>query len=65
MPFATFDASDYLTDEETVAEYLKAALEDPNPDMFLVAVRDVARAQQRRTGPRIAGTIARKPSVDS
>lgn len=43
--FAPFDAADYLTDEETIAEYLSAALEDPNPDLFLVAVRDVARAR--------------------
>jgi len=43
--FAPFDAADYLTDEETVAEYLSAALEDPDPDLFLVAVRDVARAR--------------------
>lgn len=43
--FAPFDAADYLTDEETIAEYLTAALEDPNPDVFLVAVRDVARAR--------------------
>lgn len=43
--FAPFDAADYLTDEETIAEYLNAALEDPNPDLFLIAVRDVARAR--------------------
>ena len=43
--FAPFDAADYLTDEETIAEYLNAALENPNPDLFLVAVRDVARAR--------------------
>ncbi|APR03093.1 addiction module antidote protein [Thauera chlorobenzoica] len=42
---ATFDAADYLNDEETIAEYLTAALEDPNPDVFLSAVRDVARAR--------------------
>ncbi|MBN8443179.1 MAG: putative addiction module antidote protein [Thauera sp.] len=42
---ATFDAADYLNDEETIAEYLTAALEDPNPDVFLTAVRDVARAR--------------------
>ncbi len=42
---APFDAADYLTDEDTIAEYLTAALEDPNPDMFLVAVKDVARAR--------------------
>lgn len=42
---APFDAADYLDDEETIAEYLSAALEDPNPDIFLVAVRDVARVR--------------------
>ena len=42
---ASFDAADYLNDEETIAEYLTAALEDPNPDVFLAAVRDVARAR--------------------
>lgn len=42
---AAFDAADYLNDKETIAEYLTAALEDPNPDVFLAAVRDVARAR--------------------
>ncbi|HHY55417.1 MAG TPA: putative addiction module antidote protein [Chloroflexi bacterium] len=41
--FAPFDAADYLDDEETIAEYLTAALEDSNPDVFLAAIRDVAR----------------------
>ena len=46
MPrFARFDPADYLDDEETIAEYLTAALEDPNPDVLLAAVRDVARAR--------------------
>jgi len=43
--FSRFDAADYLNNEETIAEYLTAALEDPNPDVFLTAVRDVARAR--------------------
>lgn len=42
---APFDAADYLDDEQTIAEYLTAALEDTNPDVFLTAVRDVARAR--------------------
>ena len=42
---APFDAADYLEDEETIAEFLTAALEDQNPDVFLSAVRDVARAR--------------------
>jgi len=43
--FAPFDAADYLDDEETIAEYITAALEDANPAVFLAAVRDVARAR--------------------
>ena len=43
--FAPFDAADYLDDEETIAEYITAALENPNPDVFLAAVRNVARAR--------------------
>ena len=40
-----FDASDYLDNETTIAEYLTAALENPDPDAFLTAVRDVAKAR--------------------
>lgn len=40
-----FDASDYLDNEETIAEYLAAALDNPDQDAFLVAVRDVAKAR--------------------
>ena len=46
--FSSFDAADYLKDEEVIAEYLTAALEDPNPEVFLLAVRDVARAWNGR-----------------
>ena len=42
---APFDAADYLVNDEIIAEYLTAALEDENPDIFLVAVKDVARAR--------------------
>lgn len=45
LGLAPFDASDYLDSEETIAEYLSAALENPDPDAFLVAVRDVAKAR--------------------
>jgi probable addiction module antidote protein len=40
-----FDASEYLDNEEVIAEYLAAALEDRNPDVFLHAVADVAKAR--------------------
>jgi probable addiction module antidote protein len=42
---AQFDAAEYLDNEEVIAEYLNAALEDENPDMFLVAISDVAKAR--------------------
>jgi len=44
LSLAPFDASDYLDSEETIAEYLAAALENPDPDAFLIAVRDAAKA---------------------
>ena len=40
-----FDAADYLDNEIVIAEYLNAALEDENPDVFLVAISDVAKAR--------------------
>lgn len=42
---APFDAADYLDNEEVISEYLNAALEDENPDVFLIAVSDVAKAR--------------------
>lgn len=40
-----FDASAYLDNDEVVAEYLSAALEDENPDVFLAAIGHVAKAR--------------------
>jgi len=40
-----FDTSAFLDDDEVVAEYLTAALEDPNPDVFLTAIGQVAKAR--------------------
>lgn len=42
---APFDASDYLDSEEVIAEYLTVALQDPDPDAFLMAVCDVAKTR--------------------
>ncbi len=43
--YAPFNAADYLNSEEHCTEYLAAALEDPNPDVFVSALGDVARAR--------------------
>ena len=45
LGIAAFDASEYLDNEDIVAEYLTAALGDGNPDVFLHAVADVAKAR--------------------
>ena len=41
--FTEFDVGDYLNNEETIAEYLKATLEDGDPDIILAAIADVAK----------------------
>jgi probable addiction module antidote protein len=40
-----FVRSAFLDSDEVVAEYLTAALEDPNPEVFLAAVGHVAKAR--------------------
>jgi len=40
-----FDPSAYLDNDEVIAKYLTAALEDSNPDVFLSAVGNVAKAR--------------------
>ena len=44
-PVATFDAAAYLDNSEVMAEYLTAALEDPDPSVFLTALGYVAKAR--------------------
>lgn len=43
--FTRFDAADYLDNDESIAEYLTASLEDDDPDAFLDALKTVARAR--------------------
>jgi probable addiction module antidote protein len=43
--FSEFDTSAYLDNEEVIAEYLTAALEDANPEVFLAAIGHVAKAR--------------------
>src|ERR1700709_2211266 len=43
--FAPFDAAEYLDNDEVIAEYLSAAVEDPNPGVFIAALGDVAKAR--------------------
>ena len=43
--YTAFDAAEFLVSEETIAEYLNAALADPNPDVFLAALADAVKAR--------------------
>ena len=45
ITFTPFDASDYLTSEEIITEYLAAAAEDPDPEVFVLALNNVAKAR--------------------
>ena len=52
---APFDVSRHLDSESVIAEYLAAALEDPNPDLFLRAVANVAKARGMATVAEASG----------
>lgn len=45
VTYAPFDAADYLDNDVVIAEYLTVAAEDPNPEVFLLALSNVARAK--------------------
>ena len=45
MKVSKFDVTEHLDNEEVIAEYLAAAMEDPNPDVFLLALADVAKTR--------------------
>ena len=40
--YKAFDAAAYLDNDAVIAEYLSAAAEDSNPDVFVAALGDVA-----------------------
>lgn len=44
LEIAPFDPAEFLKDPEAIADYLTAALEDPDPRTFLLAIQHAARA---------------------
>jgi len=50
-----FDAADYLTDEETIAEYLTLSLESGDPLEIVQALNTIVRA--RGGAPKLAGVL--------
>lgn len=47
-----FDAAEYLDNEEAIAAYLSAALEENEPVLFLAALADAAKARGMTNGSR-------------
>jgi hypothetical protein len=46
--YKPFDAAAYLDNDVVIAKYLSAAAEDPNPEVFVAALGDVARAMRTK-----------------
>jgi probable addiction module antidote protein len=44
MPTAKYNTSDYLKSSEDITEYLNAALEENDPEIFLIALDNVTKA---------------------
>lgn len=53
--FKPFDVAEYLDNDNVVAEYLTTAAGDPNPDVFLAALGDVAKARGMAEVARVSG----------
>ena len=47
--FSPWDSAEILGDNETIIEYLEAALEENDPELFVKAVGNVARAMGMTT----------------
>lgn len=45
VKFKRFEASDFLKSETAIEEFLAAAMEDENPDVFLAALGEVAKVR--------------------
>ncbi len=45
IKISNFDVSEYLNDEESIAEYLSAIIEENDPKLLLSAIGDIAKAR--------------------
>jgi len=43
----SWDAADYLTNEEAIIAYIEAAMEDGDPAVITAALDDIARARRK------------------
>lgn len=59
-----WDSAEFLTDDETIIEYLKAALKESDPLIFLKAARNVARARGMSSDELPAGVSGLSPALE-
>lgn len=64
MDHSPWDSAEFLTDDETVIEYLKAALAESDPVIFLKAARNVARARGLGSDELPAGESGLSPALE-
>ena len=62
--YSPWDGSEFLVDDETIIEYLTAALEESDPLIFLKAARNVARARGIVSDELPAGVSGLSPALE-
>ena len=62
--YSPWDSAEFLADDETIIEYLKAALEESDPVIFLKAARNVARARGLGSDELPAGASGLSPALE-
>ena len=62
--FSPWDSAEFLTNDETVIEYLRAALEESDPLIFLKAARNVARVRGMSSHELPAGASGLSPALE-
>ena len=62
--YSPWDSAEFLTDDETIIEYLTAALEESDPQIFLKAARNVARARGMDSDELPAGSSGLGASIE-
>ena len=64
LNYSPWDSAEFLTDDETIIEYLTAALEESDPLIFLKAARNVARARGMSSRELPAGASGLSPALE-
>ena len=62
--YSPWDSAEFLADDETIIEYLRAALEERDPLVFLKAARNVARARGMDSDELPAGASGLSASLE-